>query len=73
MATNPLDARELAHQLEPNQVAAVAKLLEVMIHDVDDELSEEDVRAVVASREYLGIPFEEVVGECGFTMGQIGK
>ena len=46
-----------------------------MIHD-DDELSEDDRRAVTASREYFrqggeGLSFEQVVAECGFTMDQI--
>jgi len=42
-----------------------------MIHDDDDELTEEDRRA--ASREHFrkggeGVPFEQVVAECGFAL-----
>jgi len=67
---------ELIDQLGPSQLAAVGHLLEVMVHEDDDELTEEDRRAVAASREYFrkgaeGVPFEQVVAECGFTMDQI--
>jgi len=71
-------AHQLLDQLGPGQFDAVAKLLEVMTLDEDgEELTEEDRRAVAASREYFrrnpegGIPFEQVVAECGFTMDQI--
>jgi hypothetical protein len=69
-------AHELLDRLEPGQVAAVVQLLEVMINDDEDELTEEDRRAVAASREYFrrggeGVPFEQVVAECGLTMDQI--
>ena len=64
---------ELIDQLPP--ITAVEGLLEAMIHD-DDELTEEDRRAVAASREYFqkggtGIPFEQVVADLGFTMDQV--
>jgi len=67
---------ELIDQLPLTQLSAVAGLLEVMIHDDDDELTEEDRRAVAASREYfrkggVGIPFEQVVADLGFTMDQV--
>ena len=78
---NPLEAKahELLGQLGPSQLAVVVQLLEVMLHDdedEDEELSEEDSRAVAASREYFrqggeGLSFEQVVAECGFTMDQI--
>jgi hypothetical protein len=63
---------ELIDQLPPAQLSAVAGLLEAMINDDDDELTEEDRRAVAASREYFknggqGIPFERVVAGLGFT------
>jgi len=71
-------AHQLLDQLGPGQFDAVAKLLEVMTGEEDDEeLTEEDRRAVAASRDYFrqnpegGIPFEQVVAECGFTMDQI--
>lgn len=80
MAVNTLEAKahELLGQLNPGKLAAVVHLLEVMVHDEDDEeeLSQEDRRAIAASREYFrqggqGISFEQVVADCGFTMEQI--
>jgi hypothetical protein len=67
---------ELLDRLAPSQVAAVVKLLEVMIHDDDDELTEEERQAIAASLEYFdkggeGIPFEQVVADLGFTMDQV--
>ncbi len=70
-------AHQLLDQLGPAQFEAVAKLLEVMIRDDDEELSAEDRDAIAASREYFrqnpegGISFEQVVAECGFTMDQV--
>jgi hypothetical protein len=61
-------------------LGAVVKLLEVMIGpDDDDALTQEDRQTVAASREYFrknpegGIPFEQVVAECGFTTDEIRK
>jgi hypothetical protein len=74
------DSRQFVHEmideLDAGQLAAVEHLLEVMIHDDEEELTEGDRRAVAASREYfqrggVGIPFEQVVAECGFTMEEI--
>jgi hypothetical protein len=67
-------------QLGPGQLEAVVRLLEVLTDPenvsirnapVDDEpKSEEEARAVAASKEWLrnhpGIPFEEVVADLGF-------
>jgi hypothetical protein len=72
-------AHELLDRLGPGQLAAVTKLLEVMVEpeSADDELTQEDRRAVAASRQYFrnnpegGIPFDKVVAECGFTMDEI--
>jgi len=72
-------AHALLDRLSAEKLNAVRSLLEVMVHDEDggeEELTEEDRRAVAASREYFrqggqGIPFEQVVAECGFTMAQI--
>ena len=72
-------AHELLGQLNPGKLAAVVHLLEVMVRDYDDEeeeLTEDDRRALRASDEYFrnggqGVPFEQVVAECGFTMEQI--
>ena len=73
-----LQAHQLLDQLGPAEFDAIVKLLEVMIREEDgEELTVEDRRAVVASRDYFrqnpegGIPFEEVVAECGFTMDQV--
>ena len=81
MAVEKLEAKahELIGQLNPGKLAAVVHLLEVMVHDEDGEeaeLTEEDRRALRASDEYFrnggqGIPLEQVVAECGFTMEQI--
>jgi hypothetical protein len=78
VAVNPLEAKahELLGQLGPGKLEAVVQLLEVMIHDDEDELTEADRRAVAASREYFrqgnqGLSFEQVAAECGFSMDQI--
>jgi hypothetical protein len=81
MAVDTLEAKQHVHQLieqlGPDQIAAVLQLLEVMVEPEDEPLSEEDRRAVAASREYFhrnpegGVAFEQVVAECGFTMDQI--
>ena len=78
-------AHQLLDQLDPGQFDAVARLLEVMTDPaavsirnapIDDEpVTEEEERAVAASKEWFrshpGIPFEEVVAELGFTMEQV--
>ena len=78
-------AHQLLDQLDPSQFDAVVRLLEVMTDPesasirnapIDDEpVTEEEERAVAASKEWFkhnrGIPFEEVAAELGFTMEQI--
>jgi hypothetical protein len=78
MATDALEAKahELLGQLGPGKLAAVVHLLEVMIDDDEEELTEDDRHALRTSQEYFrnggqGIPFEEVVADLGFTMEQI--
>jgi hypothetical protein len=67
----------LLDELGAAQFDAVVRLLEVMLPGDDEELTAEDRRSVAASREYFrqnpegGIPFEQVVAECGFTMDQV--
>jgi hypothetical protein len=82
MAVNTIETKQHAHELlerlGPSQLAAVVNLLEIMIHDEDDELTEEDRCAVADSREYFrqgspGIPFEQVVADCGLSMDQIRR
>ena len=81
MAADTPEARQHVHQLieqlGPDQIDAVARLLEVMVEPDDEPLSDEDRRAVSASREYFqqhpgqSVSFEELAAECGFTMDQI--
>ena len=72
-------AHELVDQLGPGQLAAVVHLLEVMIDDEEDELTEEDREAIRSSREYFrqnpngGLSMEDMVAGCGFTMDQVRK
>ena len=76
MSVDIQHAHRLLDQLAPGQLAVVVPLLELMIRDEEDQLSEEDRRAVAASREYFrqggeGLSLEQVAAECGFTMDQI--
>jgi hypothetical protein len=72
-------AHQLIDQLGPAEIDAVVRLLKVMVHQEDgedEELTEEDRRALRSSDEYFrnggqGIPFEQVVADLGFTMEQI--
>jgi len=72
-------------QLGPGQFDAVVRLLEILTDpervsideaSIDDEPeSEEEARAVAASKEWFkdhrGFTLEEVAADLGFTMGQI--
>ncbi len=74
-------AHELVDRLDTGQLDAVVRLLEVMTDPVaraianapieDEQISEEEIRTVEASREWLkthkGIPNEEVLAEFGLT------
>ncbi len=78
-------AHRLLDQLDPSQLDAVVRLLEVMTDPetasirnapTDDEpVTEEEERAVAASKEWFksnrGIPMEEVAAELGLTMEQV--
>ncbi|MCX6590362.1 MAG: hypothetical protein NTZ56_02445 [Acidobacteria bacterium] len=69
-------AHELVSQLGQAKLAAVVQLLEVVVEGEDEPLSESDRQAVLRSQAYFaeggqGIPFEQVVAECGFTMDEI--
>ena len=86
VARDSTTEREQAHalieQLDPSQISAVVHLLEVMTDPVarslanapleDEPISEEEIRAVEASREWLKdhapIPHEEVLAEFGLTL-----
>jgi hypothetical protein len=73
MAGNTLEAKahELLSHLGPSKLAAVVQLLEVMIHDEDEPVTEEDRRrfhegqAWFAQRGGKGIPMEDVLAEFG--------
>ena len=79
MAASSLEskAHELLGQLNPGKLAAVVHLLEVMVHDneEDEEISAEEEAAVARSKEWFqhneGIPFEQAVVDLGFSMEQI--
>ena len=65
-------AHELIGQLGPDQLAAVVQLLEVMIHDDEDEsVTDEDRRRFREGKAWFaqhgghGIPMEEVLAEFG--------
>lgn len=71
------NVHELVEQLGPDQIAAVLRLLEVMVEPDEEPLSAEDSQAVAASREHFrqhpggGVSFEQFAAECGFAMDQI--
>jgi hypothetical protein len=78
-------AHQMLDQLGPGQYEAVVRLLEVLTDPetatirnapIDDEPeSEEEARAVAASKEWFrnhrGIPFEEVAADLGFSMDEV--
>jgi len=83
-------AHELIERLPDSQIGTAVRFLEFMLLDPvartlatappdDEPVTEQDRRAVAASREYFrqdpegGIPFEQVVAECGFTMDQVRR
>ena len=73
-AVQPVKRRErVAYRL----TLGVLQLLEVIVEPDDEPPTEEDRRAIAASREYFrqnpegGVSFEQVVVDLGFTMDQI--
>jgi hypothetical protein len=80
-------AHELIERLAPSQVSAVVGMLEAMLDPVsraianapvdDEPVSEEEARALAASREWLkhnpGIPHEEVLADFGLTPYDLKK
>ena len=65
----------LLERLSAEKLKLVHSLLEVIVDD-EDELTDEDRRAVAASGDYFerggeGISFEQVVADLGFTMDQV--
>jgi hypothetical protein len=73
MAANTLKdkAHELLGQLNPGKLAAVVHLLEVMVHDDEEPVTEEDRRRFhqgqtwFADRGDKGIPMDDVLAEFG--------
>jgi len=71
MAASTLEAKahELLGQLGPTKLAAVVQLLEVMLHDDDERVTEEDRRrfhegqAWFAQRGGKGIPMDDVLAD----------
>lgn len=68
-------AKALLERLSAEKLRVVRSLLEVIVDD-EEELTEDDRRAVAASRDYFerggeGISFEQVVADLGFTMDQV--
>jgi hypothetical protein len=73
ISADTLDAKQhaqrLLDELGPEQIAAVLQILEIMAESPDEPLTEEDRRAVAASRNPEGgVSLEEVAAECGLTM-----
>ena len=81
MPTDTLEAKQHAHelidQLDPRKIHAVIGLLEVMVDDDDDELTEEDRVAIQAGLASLdkngGVTMEEVLADFGLTMTEFEK
>ena len=68
-------AKALLERLSAEKLRVVRSLLEVIVDDEED-LTDEDRRAVAASGDYFerggeGISFEQVVADLGFTMDQV--
>ena len=70
-------AHELIDRMPEQQLSALVGLLETIVTPPleDEEISEEEERAVARSNEWFkhnqGIPIEQVVAELGFTMEQV--
>ena len=71
VSTLETKAHELLGQLEPNKLAAVVRLLEVMINDDHEPVTDEDRcrfhegQAWFEQRGGKGIPMEDVLSEFG--------
>lgn len=65
-------AHALLDRLPPSKLGAVRTLLEVMVDEGDEELTEEDRAAIQAGLDSLekhgGIPHEQVLADFGLTM-----
>jgi hypothetical protein len=78
MALNLHEEREQAHalldRLPRAKLGAVRSLLEVMIEDDDEEITEQERAAVQCGLDSLeregGVPMEEVLADLGLTMAE---
>jgi hypothetical protein len=82
MANAKEHAHELIDRMAPGQIAVVVGLMEIILDPVarslanapidDEPISEEEIRAVEASKEWLKdhepIPHEKVLAEFGLTL-----
>ena len=70
-------AHALLDMLPAAKLGAVRSLLEVMIEDDDEEVSEEDRAAIQAGLDSLdrngGVPMEDVLADFGLTMAEFEK
>jgi hypothetical protein len=77
MAADREHAHQLLDQLGPGQLAAVVHLLETMVSEDSDTLSNAERKAVAEADEWLKhnqpIPHEEVLAEFGLTMADWEK
>lgn len=81
MALDLHQERQQAHALldllPPAKLGAVRSLLEVMIDDEDDELTDEDRAAIQAGLASLdkngGVPMEDVLADFGLTVAEFEK
>jgi hypothetical protein len=79
-------AHALLDRIPADQMTAAVRFLEFLLLDTvdralaiapveDEEIGAEEEQAVARSKEWFqhneGIPFEQVVADCGFTMDQI--
>jgi hypothetical protein len=79
METDKQHAYQLLDELAPNQIAAIVRLLQVMVHPApedDEPVSAEDNRRVAASREWFqknpeGISLQQVVADSGLSLEQV--
>ena len=74
MSDSRKHAHELIDELDAYQLAAIGCLLEVMIHDDKEELTEADRAAIRAGLASLdkngGVPMEEIIADFGLTMAE---
>jgi hypothetical protein len=74
MAADTLEAKahELIGQLDPGKLAAVVHLLEVMVHESEEPVGEEDRRRYREGQAFFdsgkGIPMKDVLADFGLKL-----